>query len=442
MSQQSNQHLEIVPSNVTSNGKLSFRNGQPVIQFIIGEQERYLLGSSLRLQGNFTIQNSSGALGKDNTLLSWDGRTSLYSTIDQVVIKSQATNQTIEHIRNYNRFMASYLATTNDLGDGLSHLNESALQSLNPLAAKLQVVDNAYNITSSPQPFCINLPCGLFNGTGPIPLSRQWGLGGLLLEIHLSPDSNVLFDTSGAGTTVQNAFYEYKNMSLICEVQTPAPSDLAKLQSSGGSGNTFEYNSVSSYYTTFNSTNAIINFQLGLSRVLSVFCNFITSAHINNRTANGMTTYYPMKSPGDTVATIKQVVFTRGGERLPLEYNIDTVQRTEPLNRHPDAQIYRNFVNAIQAFPKNTRNCINMDNMLMLDKTDVLGYNNFIDGGAAVGVGVAFDTISNQGIDFRTTSFGLNMDLDQTTNNPCSVYMFVHSKQTLVFNPQGIQIIQ
>ena len=55
MSGESNQHLEIVPSNVTSNGKLSFKNGQPVIQFIIGEQNRYLLGQSIRLVGEFNV---------------------------------------------------------------------------------------------------------------------------------------------------------------------------------------------------------------------------------------------------------------------------------------------------------------------------------------------------------------------------------------------------
>ena len=76
-------------------------------------------------------------------------------------------------------------------------------------------------------------------------------------------------------TEIANAFYEYQNLSLVAEVQTPDPSDLAKLQKSGGGGGTFEYNSISSYYTTFNSTNAIINFSLGLSRVLSVFCNFM-----------------------------------------------------------------------------------------------------------------------------------------------------------------------
>mgnify|MGYP003642771643 FL=1 len=215
-----------------------------------------------------------------------------------------------------------------------------------------------------------------------------------------------------------------------------------QLQKMGGKGSTFEYNSISSYYTTIASSNAIINFSLGLSRVLSVFCNFITSSHINNRGFNGMSTWYPTNGD-NSVAYVKQLVFTRGGERLPLEYNIDTVQQRDPNNKYPDSQILRNFVNAIQSFPKNTRNLMNPENMVLTDAGPLgdTGYNSYIDGGAGFGVGVAFDTISNQGLDFTSTNFGINMDLNLITDNPQSVYMFVHSKQTLVFNPQGIQII-
>ena len=58
----SHQHLEIVPSNVTSDGTLSFRNGQPVIQFIIGETDKFILGDSIRFTGNFQTFLSPGVL--------------------------------------------------------------------------------------------------------------------------------------------------------------------------------------------------------------------------------------------------------------------------------------------------------------------------------------------------------------------------------------------
>jgi len=438
----SNQYLEIVPSNITSDGKLSFRNGQPVIQFIVGEQQRYLMGQSIRLTGNFSVLSAADTLGSDEATLSMDGRTSLYSTIDQLVIKSQSTNQTIEHIRNYNRFMASYLGAVNDLGDGLSHKNQDDLQVLNSKAIKDAVVDNPVNRgTLGSSTFALSLPCGLFNGTQNIPLAKEWGLGGLIVEIHLASDSNVLFANDGA-TDISTAFYEYKNMNLCCEVQTPPPDELSKLQSGGAKGNTFEYNSISSYYTTINAANAIINFSLGLSKVLSVFCNFITASSINNRLRNGMLTSYNRNGTNE-VAYVKSLVFTRGGERMPLEYNVDTVQQVDSTSRNPDGQIIRNYLNAIHSFTKNRRNLLEPENMVLpADSTNVVDYDQkVIDGGANYGVGVAFDMISNQGIDFSSTNFGLQMDIDLITDNPQAVYLFVHHKNTLVFNQSGIQVL-
>ncbi len=69
---------------------------------------------------------------------------------------------------------------------------------------------------------------------------------------------------------------------------TPSVDELSRLmtQSSG----TMEYNAISSYYTTVASSNAIINFRLGLSRVLGVFMNFIPSTYLNNYSYDGFQT--------------------------------------------------------------------------------------------------------------------------------------------------------
>ena len=49
MYKMSNRYIELVPTNVPSDGKISFKNGHPVIQFIIGASDFLLLGSSVRL---------------------------------------------------------------------------------------------------------------------------------------------------------------------------------------------------------------------------------------------------------------------------------------------------------------------------------------------------------------------------------------------------------
>jgi len=56
-------------------------------------------------------------------------------------------------------------------------------------------------------------------------------------------------------------------------------------------------------------------------------------------------------------------------------------------------------------------------------------------------VGVNFDNISNQGVDFTNSTFGIQMELDLTTDNPQTLFLFVHNKNTLVFSPNGLQVV-
>ena len=123
----SNQHLEIIPSNITSDGTLSFKNGQPVVQFIIGEQERYLIGQSLRICGKFTAYSSDGAISTSATGLRMNEQLGIYSCFNELHISSQRTAQSIETIRHYPRMMSSYLGVTSSVQDGISHLNEPLL---------------------------------------------------------------------------------------------------------------------------------------------------------------------------------------------------------------------------------------------------------------------------------------------------------------------------
>ena len=54
-----NVYMDIQPSNVVSTGKVSYRNGNPVIQFIIGENDVHLFGSSVRFCGNIQFLKDS-----------------------------------------------------------------------------------------------------------------------------------------------------------------------------------------------------------------------------------------------------------------------------------------------------------------------------------------------------------------------------------------------
>jgi hypothetical protein len=449
-----NINLEITPANTLSNGKISFKGGAPVIQFIIGEQERLLIGKSVRLCGQFRIQldsnNNAASVPtslNDGAELCLPARLGMYACIDQLVIKSQETHQVIEHIRHYSRFAASYLPVTNALSDSLGHMGESSLTMPNYQLSQNSVVFTESNRTTGNQ-FCISLPCGLFNGVQDIPLSAEWGLRGLLVEIHLAPDANVLFTKDAAAAAFTDAFYELSNVKLVAEAVNPTPQMVKQM------GSTFEYNSISSYFSSINSSNPIINFQLGMRRVLGVFVNFLASSNINSLLFDGTATQ-PLINEGAAEvapADINQVIFTRGGTRFPLEYNIDTIQKEKSLEgiQVVDAELMRQYLNSVKSFANLRRSMVStrntwlynnatpagriLGNQLQADKTAVEGGNNF-------GVGIAYDTISGDGVDFSTLNWGLQMDCGLSTNRPHACYVFVHSKNTLVFNQTGLQVV-
>jgi len=437
----SNQHLEIIPSNITSDGTLSFKNGQPVVQFIIGEQERYLIGQSLRLTGKFTAFSSDGSISTSATGLRMNEQLGIYSCFNELHISSQKTAQSIETIRHYPRMMSSYLGVTSSLQDGISHLNETALIDMNFALQQRGVVENPTQLTTK-NSFCCPLVCGLLNGTSPIPLSGAWGVGGLDLSIHLSPDSNVFFSNSSSTTSINNAYYELSDVKLICEVMTPAPDQLSQIMKQ--TQNVFEYNSIVSQYNTINSRNGVLNFPLGVSKCMGVFINFVPASHINNLAFDGTATLPPTNSDG-TRAEVTQLIFTRGGERFPLEYNIDTIQKNDTGNERMDAQVVRNYMNAVMGFTK-------------IERTNVSPFNNFyedygsggelydyakdvVEGGAKFGIGVNYDQISGAGVSFKDVPFGLQMTSDISTDSPQGVFLFAHCKNTVVSTPQGIQVV-
>jgi hypothetical protein len=438
----SKSNLEITPSNVLSNGKISFRNGNPVISFIIGEQDRMLIGKSVRLCGKFRARlvDADGAASfvseaGNGVQLSIPSRLGMYSAIQQVVIRSQQTHQVIEHIRHYNRFMSSYLPVITSLQDGMTHNFNSSLQLPNYQAQKVSVMNLPSQETSG-NAFCLPLVCGLFNGVADIPLSQTNGLGGLLIEVHLDSDSNVMFAQNGVTTNLENASYEFSDVKLVCEVRE-------ERQPSQKQTNTFEYNSISSYFTSINSTNGVINFNLGLSRVLGCFLNFIESSKINNLSEDGMATQSLINSDS-TPARTEQVVFTRGGEKFPLEYNIDYLGTDGLTYNEVDSQVYRNYLNAIKNFAGIDRMTPSVRSTNYSQGGEVAPNGRDVervDGGNAYGVGVAYDVVSDQGVDFSSSPWGLQLTTGLVTQNPQACYLFVHSKNTLLFSPQGLQVI-
>ena len=156
----------------------------------------------------------------------------------------------------------------------------------------------------------------------------------------------------------------------------------------------------------------------------------------------------PIINTGGEVADINQVVFTRGGTRYPLEYNLDTSQKNDTALSQQDfvdSQLTRNYLNAIRTFSNLNRSGVSSRGTWLSDHSganQTLADLKAVENKNCYGVGIAYDNISGDGVDFSQLNWGLQMDLGLTSNRPHACYVFVHSKNTLVFNSSGLQIIQ
>ena len=96
-------------------------------------------------------------------------------------------------------------------------------------------------------------------------------------------------------------------------------------------------------------------------------------------------------------------------------------------------------MNAIVEFSKLNRTCVAPYNTNYDAKGE---YKGVIEGGnVGSGIGCAFDVISGNGVDFSRIPFGIQMELDLTEDYPNALYLFCHSKQTLIMNDQSVQVI-
>tara|TARA_R110001632_G_scaffold80842_2_gene180425 strand:- start:109 stop:1407 length:1299 start_codon:yes stop_codon:yes gene_type:complete len=431
----SNRYLEIKPQN--HNASFSYNEGRPIISFQISEQEALLLPRSVRFCGQFNAYTNTARSISAGDNLKMDSRLGVWSIVDQLVISSARSKQTIEHLRHANRFYSTFFPATSDEKHLIGAFGEMGLTLPSIDGQMKSVVQESGAQALNANEFCIHLPSGLLSGTSAIPLSAQSGVGGLQIDIHLAPSSAVLFDNDGdaSGNGLLGAFYEVFNCKLVCETHMPTPEDMPS-----GDGGQLEYNSFSGYYQTINSTNAEINFSLGLSRVNSVFMNFIPSSYLNNLNHNSLSTLIPTRADG-TIADLRQLVFTKGGVRYPLDYNIDTAFKQDSKQKQVDPQVIRNGLNAIIPFNKITHSIVSPVNC---NKNWSSNDNAVLGGGLNYIVGVAYDTVGSDtaGGNFMNENWGVQMDLDLTDNHPVSAYIFVHSKQTLIFKNGQVQVIQ
>ena len=200
----SKSYISIAPSNHPANAKISYKDGNPVINFVIGEQERYLIGDSLRITGEITIYSApDGDVGTPvqfEQAVNVSPKLSTYGILDQVVLSSQKSKNVIESVRHYGRYLASFLPVLHSKEEMMGHLGVTANIMPNSYANQIQYVANANGSSATNREyrgnsFCLALPTGFLSSGSEIGLSgRGWGVGGLSIDLPIRCDAGLFID--------------------------------------------------------------------------------------------------------------------------------------------------------------------------------------------------------------------------------------------------------
>ena len=439
-------YIEIRPENIPADGKISFKNGFPVLSFTVSAQDGMLDPSTIRIVGNFNaykdnLTNPTRLIDGDNVTM--NNRLGIYNVIESLTIRANRSKMVCENIRHYSKFMNSYLACTSSLQDQLGHLQQSCLIYPNATAFRKAVMENASNAVSQTNEFSFHVPCGFLQSGQMIDL-RPDAFGGIQLEFLLQPDSNVLFNTNGSTAGIGDAHYELTNLKLTCEI-----SDIPAGTPSGAEG-AYEFNTITSLYSSINSTNAQIQYSLALQNVISAFVTFMPVSNINTLTQDGQATTFP-SGDGSSItalAPIRRVQWLKGGAKYPAEFDYvaNIVNATNTTSKVVDPQLVKNLVQAISpdkqySMERLSISPVNMNRNynMTTGATAEDSYMNIAEGGGVYALAVKYG-IGESGDDFRDEQWGLSIDSDLKSDNPIGCYMFIKSKAQLLYSPQGVQL--
>ncbi len=446
---------EIFPINPPSDGSFSFKKGFPIVQFQIANQDKFLHASTLRLNGRLRLQKPGGGLPSNSdggaaagNGIALNSRIGVPSVLQQITLATQS-NQTLEVVRSYGRYLASVVPVTHSQSD-----MDTVLTQGNPASASRSFV-GAHSVNNEVS-FSIPLRTGLLNSGQPLPLGNN-GLRGMLINLELAPDSHVIsgystFDEDGAETKKlfnpisTGAFYELLDLSMTYDLLIPDESGRQRM-SSPATGQ-FVYNSISQLYGVLNSSDQTQNYNLGTANTLSVFHSFIPTTFINNYSEDGFSTGRLANSNGgayNSDAAIKRVTYIRGGSKFPLDYSLDVEE--EAKEGRPQTQLETKFMDAIKPMASANHSLTSLQTQNGVP--DKIGFSQspepersatLSDPKPVFGAGINFDPLTRTGVDFKQTNYGIRIESDLDGSSPNSIFTYVVAKNVLTYSPEGIMV--
>jgi len=242
-------------------GGFSFKESNPIIKFSLPAVEKLLETRTLVLTGQFIVkqqdtdegfrnptyanlEDDNGANIQKETACNIPNHGGVHNVIDKVVIQTKKTNTELINIHNYPAYSSLREAYTNNDEDYLWGVaaNRSLAQGnhANEINRRIQIIADktAQDLKTNNNreigvPFSVKLDIDLFQ-SGNIHLGQAY-TNGLMLTIHLAPDSSVLFQRfrdkgNQAANDLANSMYCLRNLKLEGRYIVPTPAELKAYQ--------------------------------------------------------------------------------------------------------------------------------------------------------------------------------------------------------------------
>jgi hypothetical protein len=258
---------------------------------------------------------------------------------------------------------------------------------------------------------------------------------------------------ANGGTADSGAFYTITDVNMSYELEVPdAAGQQAMVANTSGS---WEYNEYSSFYQVIQSTdmNAVMN--INTSRTIGTIMNLIPSQFLNNYSYNSnwatklMTPRAALGQVLSNQLNLEELTFTKGGLRIPLDFEIRTLEEeaegvSTSLKTREELNAVRN-VWAMSSFMKSLRTelSLNLSDSAAAEArfatsmtlNDAISVNN---------IGVKYDGITKNGINFKGTPLGLRLQSSPPAGTPIqphSLFAYVYHKNTIVFQNGQVTVM-
>ncbi len=444
--------VQISPNNQPSNNTYSFKDGNPIITIQIASSNKLLKASSVRLNGKLKVKQADGttpnnqdAKGTGAKEVKLNDKIGVSGMIQNIVLSSEQTGQTLESIRQYGRLVASLVPSLNSQE---TFMNEHAISAL-----AMGIDAPSSLLVNNQVSFSIPLYAGMLQSGVSIPLGTN-GVRGLNIQIELSADQMAL--TGADAGTGLGASYEVSDITLTADLLVPDAAGQQAL-SVAGSG-AFSYNSFNSLYSVINSSDSTQQYNLANSNVLSVIHNFLPVPHANNYSNDSFATDMLLNKSGNVYGekvVLDKVSFTRGGVKLALDYELDSEEASTA--GRPETGVMVNFLNAFRplynlfSMTNNNQGIGYGGNQLAVYSREPQKLTAVDKGKRNFGIGIACDNVSRVGISFRGQNYATRIQSSLNTQNavnsgvvdvsPNAIYTYVLARNTLQYSPQGIMVV-